>query len=214
MRLSILTLSLHTRVERFLPRIIATLHGQIGDLDVELLCFLDNQRVSVGRKWNTLIGAATGKYITVVGDDDLVADTYVQDLLDAIDAADGVPCIVFDSEFYRDGQHVARVHWGLEYEYRDDFEHGHLWRPPGELMAIRSDIRKEVLYPDVWRGSDWRQAKMMLPRLTEQHRIKENGEAKSLYLMYNRSNNDEHIRAQQRANQLRRDQRAAQREAL
>lgn len=215
MRLSVLVLSLHTRVERFLPRIMATLHGQVGERDVEILCFLDNQRVSVGRKWNTLIECATGDYITVVGDDDVVSDDYIDSLLGAIDAHSGVDAIVFDTEFYRDGEYAARVHWGMEYQYKDDWDAQELWRGTGELMAIRSDIRKKYLYEDVWRGSDWRQAKLMTPHLKTQQRILgDDGQAKVLYKMLNRSDNDEHIKAQQRANAQRKAERAKKRAML
>ena len=76
-------------------------------------------------------------------------------------------------------------------------------------------VGKKYLYSDVWRGSDWRQAKAMLPHLTNQHRIcGTDGDAKVLYKMLNRSDNDEHIQAQRRANMRRREERAAMRAKL
>ena len=195
MKLSILTLSIPSRVDTFLPRIVKQLNEQIGDKPVELLCLLDNQRISIGHKWNCLIQQAHGAYITCVGDDDVMADDYVDSILEAIDEAAGVDVIVFDTDMFRDGEYACICHWGVEHEYRDDWENKELWRGPGELMAIRADIRKAFPYPDVWRGSDWRQAQQMRHAIETQHRID-----KVLYHYYNRSDNDEHIKMQRKVN--------------
>lgn len=194
--LSILTLSYPGTVRKYLPRLVENLDAQIGDsAGVEVLGLVDNLRMSVGCKWNVLVAAARGKYIAVIGDDDLPADDYVSSLVEAIEQHDGVDCIVFDSAMYRDGEFIATVKWGLEHEYRDDWDNKLLWRYPGELMAIRADIRKKHPYPDKWRGSDMVQARKMRQDLETQHRID-----KALYHYYSRSDNDTHIKKQRQRN--------------
>jgi len=190
--LSVLSLSTTDRVAPFLCRLAMEMRKQMeGHGGAEWLCLVDDYDQSVGVKWNALIAAAKGEYITVIGDDDLPSRDYISRLTGAIAEFGGVDCIVFDTEMYRDGEFVATVKWGLEHEYRDDLDNKLMWRYPGELMAIRSDIRKRFPYPDKFRGSDWVQARRMRHALETQHRID-----KVLYRYYSRSDNDTHIKMQ------------------
>lgn len=203
MKLSVLTLSYPDRIVPFLSKIMAEFENQTRTRDdVEVLALADNLTMSVGMKWNALINAARGDYITVIGDDDMPTHDYVSSLCDAIEENHGVDCIVFDTVMYRDGEYVATCKWGLEYEYEDDWDNKVLYRYPGELMAIRSDIRRKYPYEDRWRGSDYRQSRSMRQALETQFRID-----KVLYEYYNRSENDTHIRMQRAANKKRKEAR-------
>lgn len=209
-KLSILTLSYPDRLGLFFPRLMSELDRQTADRDdVEVLALVDNLTMSVGCKWNILVAAARGAYITVIGDDDMPSEDYVEQLCNAIEKQNGVDCIVFDTEMYRDGAFVARCKWGLEYEYKDDWKGKLLYRYPGELMAIRAEIRKRHLYADRWRGSDYRQSRAMRADLDSQYRINA-----VLYRYWNRSDNDTHIRMQARADGARKERRRGQMQGL
>jgi len=52
--------------------------------DVELVYLMDNRRMSVGRKRNTLLDMAQGEYISFIDDDDDVSPEYVRLIHDAI----------------------------------------------------------------------------------------------------------------------------------
>lgn len=199
--LSVLVLSVPTRVERFLPRIVRLLDEQMAEDDrAELLVLLDNKRRSVGEKWNTLMRAAAGLFVTCVGDDDTVADDYVARLLAAIAANPRADSIVFDTVMYEDGRHVADVRWGRYETPLDDWENKRLTRQTGELMAIRRDIRLRHPYPDVWRGSDWRMQRDLLKDIETEVRI----EGPPLYHYWYRTDNGECAASQRRADGKRR----------
>jgi hypothetical protein len=58
----------------------------IDPLEVEILCDIDNKEVSIGAKRQRMLQKALGKYITMVDDDDFVADDYVEKILKAIES--------------------------------------------------------------------------------------------------------------------------------
>lgn len=62
------------------------LHQQIADAkaNVEVLCLIDDCRMSVGTKRQKLLDIARGDYIAFVDDDDDVTDRYVPAIWDAI----------------------------------------------------------------------------------------------------------------------------------
>lgn len=192
MKLSVLTLSYTDRISEFLKPMMDNLTRQAAGRDVEVLACVDNLTMSVGLKWNALINAARGQYMTCVGDDDALEPNYVEKICDAIDKADGADCIVFDTDMYVDGKYKALVHWSMEHEYRDDWDHELLWRPPGELMCIKTSIRRKCMYPDYWRGSDWRVGKKLRQVIESEYRI----EGPPLYHYMNRSDNETHTEMQ------------------
>lgn len=68
-----------------LSKLVAELEHQIGTKPVEVLTFLDNKKRSIGRKRNSLIKSAKGKYISFVDDDDWVSSNYVSRIIEAIE---------------------------------------------------------------------------------------------------------------------------------
>jgi len=54
--------------------------------EVEILCDIDNKEVSIGAKRQRMLQKALGKYITMVDDDDFVADDYVEKILKATES--------------------------------------------------------------------------------------------------------------------------------
>lgn len=206
---SILVLTIPNRVKTGLPRLIERLNSQIGEDDpVEVLYLGDNERIPVGRKWNILLEASRGEYISCIGDDDLVSPDYVPLVLKAIEENPGVDCVTFDELMFHAGKFVATVHWGTEYSYRDDWEGRQLWRFPGEKMVVRRDIRMNHLYdPDRWRGSDWRMCKTMQEDIKTEFHIDE-----VLYHYFAGGPNQEHVRNQTKADARRRAKRDEQAE--
>jgi glycosyltransferase involved in cell wall biosynthesis len=150
MKLSILICSLKCR-EHLLKRLLANLEPQKTD-DVEILINTDNGEATIGAKRNRLLKEATGDYICFVDDDDVVADTYVAELLEAMRT--GPDCIGFKTERVMDGRysgyaihsirfsenrhHTIRSGSGLEIlEYH---------RCPNHLNPIKATIAKQVRF--------------------------------------------------------------------
>ena len=65
-----------------LKRLLNVLNPQVTD-EVEILTHSDDGRIPTGRKRNDLIKQAQGQYVVFIDDDDIVADTYVSDILKA-----------------------------------------------------------------------------------------------------------------------------------
>ena len=85
LKLSILILSIPSRLEKY--KILQDkLLDQIGDReDVELLCLIDNKSMHIYEKRNELLRSARGSHIVWLDDDDDVADTYIERLTQAIE---------------------------------------------------------------------------------------------------------------------------------
>jgi hypothetical protein len=71
-----------------LNRLLVELEKQIiengfEDL-VEIIVAVDNKEISKGEKFNMMMENATGKYVVGIGDDDIVAPTYIKEIMDVV----------------------------------------------------------------------------------------------------------------------------------
>ena len=89
-RLSILLATVENRAELF-AQLHAELKRQSEGKPVELVVACDNKEISIGKKRQNLLEAATGDYIVYIDDDDWVAPDYVDQILAALETSpDGV----------------------------------------------------------------------------------------------------------------------------
>ena len=82
-KLSILIPTLPSRIP-YLNRIISDLQEQINIKPVQILYLGDNKSLTVGEKRNLLMDMSKGDYLCFIDDDDLVSDTYIDQILKAI----------------------------------------------------------------------------------------------------------------------------------
>lgn len=96
MKLSILICSLQKRLQKF-DALCAHLQQQANKYpnQVEVLWLGDNKTMSVGEKRNKLLTISKGQYVCFVDDDDWVADTYVERIMQGI--ATNADCICFNA---------------------------------------------------------------------------------------------------------------------
>ncbi len=169
-KLSILLLSVPKRVNTFLPAIINELNKQIGERkDIELLCLLDNKARTVGEKRNMLLREAAGEWITFVDDDDHVADTYVKDIMGALEQHPDSDCVVFNSIVSINGGAGKLCKYGKEYEYTETAD---LWLgKPSHTMCWRSEIAKQGVFPNENFGEDGKWVGQVWPLIKTQNRI-------------------------------------------
>lgn len=80
MKLSILILSIPSRLSNFLPTLLQNLLKQAEPFknQVEILTLIDNKVRSIGKKRQNLIDIAEGEYIAFIDDDDRVSDNYIE----------------------------------------------------------------------------------------------------------------------------------------
>jgi hypothetical protein len=105
-KLSILMLSIPSRIEQYLE-LQNKLLDQIGDReDVEVLCMIDNKSFHIYEKRNVLLQAARGSHLAWLDDDDDVADNYIEKLTDVIEEDSSWDVISFNQDTYLDGKHA------------------------------------------------------------------------------------------------------------
>jgi len=102
-KLSILILSLPSRV-KYLDKLVSKLEKQIDDRqDVEILSLMDNKSFNVSEKRNALMSLARGTHLTWIDDDDDVADNYIERLIATLEERPDVDVISFDQKCYLEG---------------------------------------------------------------------------------------------------------------
>ena len=103
MTLSILICTLPNRIG-YLSQLLQVLTPQRTD-EVEVLVESDNGSMTTGMKRNILLHSSKGKYVVFIDDDDMVAPTYVKDILMA--AESNPDAIVFNGIMTTNGVDVS-----------------------------------------------------------------------------------------------------------
>jgi glycosyltransferase involved in cell wall biosynthesis len=107
-KLSILALSIPSRIDIFKP-LLNKLLRQIGNReDIEVLSLMDNKSLHIYEKRNELLRIARGSHIAFLDDDDDISDDYISKLVDAIEKNPNTDVISFNQLCFLDGK-VAKV---------------------------------------------------------------------------------------------------------
>ena len=137
LKLSILILSIPSRLEKY-TKLQDKLLAQIGDReDVEVLCMIDNKSFHIYEKRNVLLQAARGSHLAWLDDDDDVADNYIEKLTAVIEEDPSWDVISFNQDTYLDGKH-ARIYcemgnphdpviMDVNGNYKDTLRHPYHW---------------------------------------------------------------------------------------
>lgn len=139
--------------KKLLQRLLDILNNQwITHIDkVEVIVLRDNKQFTVGKKRNLLLDLANGKYTTFIDDDDKVIDTFVDDILVAIEKGElsvekGHDCIVYEDIMISiDGSELYGK-YGFPPEYKHLPCHRHIWK---------SEISKKHRYSNMYHGEDF-----------------------------------------------------------
>lgn len=174
MQLSIVVCALSDR-RKSLAALLERLYSQERSREVEVLVACDGGESSISDKRNRLVHAATGDYIAHIDDDDLVSERYIPSVLDAIDTHPGVDVVLLRGERVTSGYtHVGKpvVQERRLFDYcvgaPDGGEtiDGVLWRSPGHLCPMRSEIAKIIPFPPLpGTGEDLAWGKEVAPLL-------------------------------------------------
>lgn len=175
MKLSVLIPSIPERAETRL-RLISELERQCESTnDVEILCFIDNKKRSIGAKRDALKSIAKGEYIAFVDDDDYINEIYIDRLLEATETKADV--ITFMQSCMISHKPVI-VTFGInnpneEIVYSDKMGMRPVKRKPFPCCAFKRELVKDIEYPDVGYGEDWHWSKQAIERCETEHHIKE-----------------------------------------
>lgn len=132
-------------------QIISQVEGRTG---VEFIVLLDNGPMSTGKKMDELYKMARGRYVAGVGDDDIVADDYVGQLVAAIEEHSGVDVISFDHDYYVNGKFRGHTKVSAKFVNGYDEETSTFYRRVTPKCAVRNDICKSFTHPHKSDGED------------------------------------------------------------
>ena len=148
--LSILTPTIPGR-ERKLQALQRRIEEQIGEQAVEHLILSDNRTRTIGAKRQALLDIARGQYIAFVDDDDDIADTYVAELLTAIET--GADVITFRQQAIYNGLE-SEIHFGLNNQDEAFNPGGVTLRAPWHICAWKRERVDECLFGESNYGED------------------------------------------------------------
>jgi glycosyltransferase involved in cell wall biosynthesis len=139
--------------------------------------------LSIGKKREALIKAATGKYVCFVDDDDTVFDGYIKGILEKlIHDADAV---TFDA-LYVGGAFYCRINMDHNNPVNEQVsQNATVRRTIWHICPIRASIAKSVPWDDINFDEDWQWLKKIIPLIKTSHHID-----MTLY-QYNESRNSE-----------------------
>ena len=139
MLLSICIPSIPSRFNR-IDALYKELEGQIGDRkDIEIISIIDNKRMSIGKKRTMLFKNASGRYVTMIDDDDFITPDFVEEIYNAILVSNNVDVICYNQKCFLDDGNESIVVSSLnhsknpvygcvsEYTYRPPF-HWCTWK--------------------------------------------------------------------------------------
>jgi len=168
-KLSILILSISSRLQNYLLPLVEKISSQIKDYPVELIILTDNQQQTIGSKRNQLLENSQGEYICFIDDDDDISDEYIEKIILAMD--NKPDCIVFDSWVTLNNDEGKLCKFGIEYknqnlekEYR---------RAPNHLMVIRKILLANIRFQKTNFGEDTDWSNKIKHLLVTQERINE-----------------------------------------
>ena len=149
MTLSILICTLPNRIG-YLSQLLQILTPQRTE-DVEVLIESDNASMTTGHKRNLLLKRSTGKYVVFIDDDDMVAPTYVADILKA--AESNPDAIVFNGIMTTNGRDERK--WFISKDYGYEAKDGAYYRYPNHIVPIRREIAMAFPFMDIRIGEDY-----------------------------------------------------------
>lgn len=157
MKFSILTPAVPSRLEQ-LAKLTAELSRQIGDLPVEHLILMDNQKRTIGEKRDALLRAAQGDYLSFVDDDDWIDIHYVQHILGAIESEPDV--VTFKQQASINGE-IGEIEFGLGNPNEAFMPNKTVKRNAWHVCAWRRSLAILSTFPPVNYGEDWQFAERL-----------------------------------------------------
>lgn len=169
---TVMILSIPSRIEKYYLPLQEKLEKQITDGSVEILTLIDNKCMTIGEKRQALLGAARGKWMGFLDDDDMISDDYVSSLTEAMQKTPA-DVITFDQHCSVNGE-----------EFMVNFKVGNphepwvpgsgmrtIRRPPYHMCFWRSKITKNIPFRPSSYGEDLDWVMRMLPYVTSETHI-------------------------------------------
>lgn len=158
-KLSILTLSVPSRVNTTLLKLINKIQTQINnngfDKIVEHLILIDNKLRTIGTKRNDLLNIANGDFIAFLDDDDDISDDYLLEIINAINKNSDVDVITFKQNCFIEDYPKATAIFGLNNENEDYVPNTTFKRKPYHMCVWNKKLAKKYKCPATNYGEDY-----------------------------------------------------------
>jgi glycosyltransferase involved in cell wall biosynthesis len=122
-----------------------------GETTIEVNIHKSGRTMPTGTKRNELIYKCEGEYFCFVDDDDILAPTYVEDILKALEYDPDV--VTFNGWMTTDGKSIVDfvIKLGEAYEERD----GKYYRWPNHLAVMKKSLVQHIKFEPVTMGEDY-----------------------------------------------------------
>lgn len=133
-------------------QLIAELNKQIVAANaqdkIEIITETDNGENSVGKKRNAVLDKAKGEYVCFIDDDDMVTPIYISKTLKALESKpDVVELVGFLPKYNL--PFIHNLNCGGHFK-----KDGIQFRTPNHLNTIKTEIARQVRYPEISHGED------------------------------------------------------------
>lgn len=145
-------------------------HSSLGDIEIlidERPRFLSGGP-SIGKKRESLIKRANGKYSCFVDADDMVAGNYMESI---VRAAQSDPDVISFNAFAKLENYWTIIHMGLHFENEEARPNGFVCRRLSVVCPIRSSIAKQHDFDDINYHEDYNWLAKVLPMCKSGHSI-------------------------------------------
>lgn len=171
--LSVLIATLPQRRESF-TRLYDELLRQVGDRPIEILAFMDNRMRTIGGKMNALLESSRGDYVTFCDDDDMVAENYIDSILDATEVKPHPDVVTFKIDCrltWKDGKKQHAIIWPSIEDQNEEFHDGIVKRKPMQIAVWDGGLARTAKWADAQYNADTQWASALWPRVRTQARI-------------------------------------------
>jgi glycosyltransferase involved in cell wall biosynthesis len=150
MILSVLIPTINGR-EVFFTRILEKVNDQKTE-EIEIISLKDNKEISIGSKRQQLLEKASGEYVVFIDDDDLIADDYINSILDAL--LEKPDCVGFEINCTGTLGKTASVsnRWSDWGENKEGYDYV---RTPYHKVPIKKDIALAIGFKDLRYAEDY-----------------------------------------------------------
>lgn len=168
---TIMILSIPSRIEKYLLPLYNKLLKQCENYpEVEILCLIDNKKMSIGEKRQSILDIARGKWVAFMDDDDDVSDDYISSLCDVMKSNQDVDVITFDQHCTVNG-----LQFVVNFSMKNKLERyipgmTFVRRPPFHMCFWKNTIAKNSIFANSSYGEDYAWCLSMYPHVkTEIH---------------------------------------------
>jgi glycosyltransferase involved in cell wall biosynthesis len=115
---------------------------------IEIITSADNGETTVGKKRNNVLDQARGEYVSFIDDDDMITEIYVSKTLKALETKpDVVELVGFLPKYNL--PFIHNLNCGGHFK-----KDGIQFRTPNHLNTIKTEIARQVRYPEISHGED------------------------------------------------------------